>query len=145
MGYTLKIGEHKSVTTDEYEEPYTYDEVDLVRLNYAPAFGNPTDNENQLWPSYSAWHDSMEYVGLHEFMYNNENGLLREHPGCVKITEEHKLIIDKAHENYLKKYPNAEPNYGNDPINSSLVRLVWLKFWVDWSLKNCQNPVFLNS
>jgi hypothetical protein len=100
----------------------------------------------------------MDFIGLSDLMYNNEHGLLRSHPGCFPLTKAHKKAIDEARKNFYKKYPNCKPGYepGKDifltdpdpswPIqNSYATRLEWLKFWVDWALKNCSQPVFYNS
>jgi hypothetical protein len=155
MGYTLKIGQLEKVV----DEDYSFDTAESVRLDNAPAFGEPTDYTNSRWPSYTSWHNFSRFVNLEDLFYNKETGLIRQHPGCFKLTQEHKEIIDKAYSDFYQKYPNCKPGYSPniDEKNgiyedkswseekSWAVRLEWLKFWVDWSLENCSEPVFYNS
>jgi hypothetical protein len=158
MGYTLVIGELKTQVEKDGLDSYISHEAEIKNINFAPAFGEPTDYENQRWPSYTSWHDSMRFVGLYDFMFNKENGLIRSHPDCIPLTIEHKEIIDKAYKDFYSKYPNCKAGYSpkvkEDPFaedynwpkeNGYATRLEWLKFWVDWSLENCENPVFYNS
>ena len=158
MGYTLKIGELKTEVYD-YEEddaPYFYHTVETQRNEDAPAFNEPTDHTNERWPSYTAWANAMRALGLYDFMFNEESGLIRNHPDCVPLTKKHKEIIDKAYKEFYEKYPECKAGYSpnstltyNDPawpeINSYAVRLEWLKYWVDWALENCKIPAFYNS
>lgn len=158
MGYTLKIGELKVSINGEGIDSYISNDVELVEHENDPAFREPTDYQNIRWPSYTAWADSMRFIGLYDFMFNKDNGILREHPGCFPLTKEHKEIIDKAHYDFYKKYPNCKAGYSpltkeneffedeNWPKeNNYAVRLEWLKYWVDWALANCKMPVFYNS
>ena len=157
MGYSLTIGELKVVfNTSDGLESTLYLTAESKSLPEAPAFGEPTDNSNSRWPSYSSWHDAMDFVGLEDLMYHDDFGLLRKHPGCFPLVQEHKDIIDKAHKEFYEKYPNAKAGFSpkstifeEDPDwpkeNCWAVRLEWLKFWVDWALANCKQPVFANS
>ena len=158
MGYSLRIGELKTYIVDEGLESRIRNTAEPVELPESPAFGEPTDNSNSRWPGYSSWAKAMRFVGLHDFMYNTSTGLLREHPGCFPLVKEHKEIIDEAYKKFYEKYPNCKPGFSpkdeddlfsEDPDwpeeNSWAVRLEWLKFWVDWALVNCKQPVFYNS
>lgn len=156
MGYTLIIGELKTEVIQD-DGGYIYNTAELTNHDDAPAFGEPTDHENSRWPSYTAWANAMRFIGLEELMHNKNTGLLRNHPGCIPLTKEHKEIIDKAYIAFYEKYPNAKAGYStkvnafgdDDPDwpeeNSYAVRLEWLKYWVDWALENCKQPVFYNS
>ena len=159
MGYTLEIGELKTSIDYEGLESTIRNSAKGVSLKDAPAFGELTDNSNSRWPSYTAWHNFARFADLEDFFYSKETGLLREHPGCFPLVKEHKEIIDKAYTNFYKKYPNAKAGYSSKvnekegifedknwpEENAYAVRLEWLKFWVDWALINCKNPVFYNS
>jgi hypothetical protein len=158
MGYTLKIGQFKPEIHRDGLDSFIFNDVEAVTDANAPAFGEPTDYTNERWPSYTAWADSIRFVGLEEFMYNKETGLIRNHPGCVPLVQEHKAIIDKAYKDFYEKYPNCKPGYppAAHPFsdvkhddwpkeNSYAARLEWLKYWVDWALENCEMPVFINS
>lgn len=150
MGYTLKIGEAEIVNYPE--DGYISIGVKGVEHKEAPAFGEPTDFSNQRWPSYTSWHNFARFVGLHDLFYDEDEGLIRRHPDTFPLTPSHKEIIDKAYEAFKVKYPDAVASFAEDgnydefpEENTWLVRLEWLKYWVDWSLENCQNPVFYNS
>lgn len=157
MGYTLIIGELKTEIQNEGLESYIYNTAEDAKHDEAPAFGEPTDHENNRWPSYTAWGNAMRFIDLYDLMFDKHTGLIREHPGCVPLMKEHKEIIDKAYIAFYEKYPNAKAGYSpkvdifdnEDPDwpeeNSYAVRLEWLKYWVDWALKNCKHPVFYNS
>ena len=157
MGYTLTIGQLEKFVNED--EDYKYDTAEDVKLENAPAFGEPTDYTNSRWPSYTAWHNFTRFVELEDLFYNKDTGLIRNHPGCVKLTQEHKKEIDQAYQNFYQKYPDCEPGYSPKVnVNNGIyedkswpeektwaIRLEWLKFWVDWSLENCSDPVFYNS
>ena len=159
MGYTLKIGQLETTIQNEGLESEIRHDVKDEEFSEAPAYGEPTDNSNSRWPSYTSWHNAMRFVGLEDLMFNKETGLIREHPACFPLTAEHKKIIDKAHKEFYEKYPKCTPGYSpklddskgiyEDPDwpneNDMAVRLEWLKYWVDWALSNCHTPVFYNS
>lgn len=157
MGYTLKIGELD--THYDAEEGHISFQAKGQKNDDAPAFGEPTDYENERWPSYTSWHNACRFCGIEDMFYNKETGLLREHPGCFPITKKHQEIINEALDNFKKKYPNAKAGYSpkineKEGIyedkdwpeeNSWMTRLLWLKYWIDWALVNCKKPVFYNS
>jgi len=150
MGYNLSIGQ--LITTIEADglDSYIRNDVEFQHNEGAPAFGDMGDGTNSRYPSYVIWADCMWFVGLYDFMFSKDNGLIRDHPGCVLLTQEHKQMIDKAYTKFYAKYPNAKAGYPKDgenapEENSCAVRLEWLKYWVDWALVNCSKPVFVNS
>jgi hypothetical protein len=151
MGYTLKIGEarldrdHESTGVDCY----------LVRLDNAPAFGDPTDYENQRWPSYSAWADFCREFDLMDVMFNIRNKgagefewkgdhyqpLLNEHPGAQPITRAHLEYVEAkvaawkaAHPGVIAAYqlpkPDAKPIFGEsyreEDYQNDPMRSPWL-------------------
>lgn len=152
MGYNLAIG--NGYLAYDKEDNYLRVEVKSERLDNAPAYGEPTDYTNQRWPSYTAWSKFMEHVGLYDILWNKESELclIPSHPGYAPISNEHKEAIDKAWVDFHNKYPNVEAGFAKDgeeenwpEENGFAVRLEWLKFWVDWSLENCEIPTFYNS
>lgn len=157
MGYTLKIG--KPLVNVDKKYNYVSIDVELEKKDDAPAYDEPTDYENQRWPSYTSWHNFCEFVGLSNMFYDDEIGLIREHPGEMPILETHKNQIDEALKRFRVKYPNAKAgyspkiDYSNNVFednewpeeNNWLVRLEWLKYWVDYSLSNYDNPIFKNT
>ena len=153
MGYTLAIGEKRSIQEDDGS---TYYDVERIFHNKAPAFGEPTDHTNQRWPSCSTWKKFSEFTGLVNLFYDKDNGLINaSKDGVVLIRQIHKKQIDLALEVITDRFPNAFAGYSpkvddilvhSDPdwpeANEWLVRLHWLKYWVDWALENCKEPVF---
>ena len=147
MGYSLIIGERLKVSETEFDEDYTYITAEDVKLDNAPAFGEPTDYTNERWPSYSAWHDFCKVSGLFDLFYE-ENGHLRGgHPGLFTIDNEFKDKVDWAHKRLKMQYKTIEESADifDTEIGAAYARVQWLKFWTDWALENCKNPVFVNS
>lgn len=158
MGYSLTIGQLKTTIENDGIETSIISHAERANFEDAPAYGEPTDFSNSRWPSYSSWGDAMRFVGLYDLMFNKETGLMRKHPGCFPLNAFHKEAIDRAHKYFYEQYPKARagfsPKLKEDmffedhdwPIeNNMAVRLEWLKYWVDWALVNCTNPVFYNS
>lgn len=145
MGYTLKIGEG---IVDSYEgidgdiNGYCYIGVETVKHKDAPAYGEPTDYTNERWPSYSNWADFCDMTGLDDVFYD-ENNFRGGHPGAFLITKKMQVRIN----NQIILW-TSQPEEDIEIIEGedwTLVRLKWLKYWVDWSLENCKTPVMVNS
>lgn len=116
MGYTLTIGELEIEYDNDAEYPHVRTTARLHTHEDAPAFGEPTDNESQRWPSYGSWHEFCRFVNLHDLFFNNdarEDALIAHHPDCVPLTEKHRQEINEAYEAFKIKYPKANPTYGN--------------------------------
>ena len=123
MGFNLSIGQfNRELDEDGYEHVF----VKEVYLDEAPADDVPTDHMNKRWPSYISWGDFMDAMGW------EEEFLIPSHPGYVIIDQTFKSIVDAAYE----KHKDA-PEHG--------VRITWMKFWTDWALVNCAQPIFHNS
>lgn len=157
MGYNLKIGEALYKVNEDGEDRVYVDEIDLP---YAPAFGEPTDFTNARWPSYSSWFNAMDNLDMVDLMFNERNGgnsvgicpLIQEHPGYTYITQDHlnyakrKLCIYKMnHPDHIAEFPAEEIINPNPIYDGNLCRAEWLIFWLDWAIKNCKNPVFVNT
>lgn len=165
MGYTLRIGELEIDFNTDKDCPRIYCSAKGVAHDCAPAYGEPTDKENQRWPSYSSWSEFCRFVGLYDLFYGKnidrettrDDALLYEHPGCIPLTEKHRLEVNSAYEAFKAKYPSATPTYGEpqddmlsydeeNPVeNGQMCRLVWLHYWINWALDNCEQPVFQNT
>jgi hypothetical protein len=121
MGYTLKIGE----AVISYSPYDVCIDCSLVSHDDAPAFGEPTDHENQRWPSYSVWADAMKALGLMNVMFNERSGgqgwferngierqpLILEHPGAAPITIEHVEEVEERIAIYKAQYPTHTAQY----------------------------------
>lgn len=155
MGYTLRIGNAEIDHTEEDIRFY----VEVIKIDSAPAHGDPTDFTNERWPSYSAWHEFCRALGITDLMFNQRNGgagsfswngverspLIQEHPGCAPITAEHLSYLSDAIEKYKASHPDHVAVYGVANGDSHLCRAEWLQFWMDWALRNCKFPVMTNS
>jgi len=53
----------------------------------------------------------MVFFGLDNMMFNKEDGLIRNHPGCVPLVKEHKEIIDEVYKKFYENYLNAKAGY----------------------------------
>lgn len=171
MGYTLRIGELAFEYDNDEDEPRIRLSAKPEKHDAAPAFGEPTDHENQRWPSYSTWSDFAKDAGLYAMFfgyqdegrrdYVRDDALIANHPGCVPLTERHRRDVNDALARWKERYPDAVPTYGkpapegthplmwedpDNPIeNARMTRLVWLHYWVNWALDNCERPVFENT
>lgn len=131
MGYKLKIGEAQI----RFSEDYVKIDCAIVEHENAPAYGEPTDRENQRWPSYTNWAQAMSLLGMTDVMFNERNGgkgsfewngierqpLIAEHPGAMPITKEHVEYVENALSIYKQKYPDhiaqyPPPKIGAKPI-----------------------------
>ena len=155
MGYTIKIGNAIPKFSKEHGELYAAWEVELVNKKDAPAFGELNDFENQRWPSYTTWADSMRVLGLHSMFLSSNEGLMRSHPGCEIITDEHVAKVKDAIANRRATNGGKPPGFwgydtkshtefdnGNDP---HLARGIWLEYWMTWAVENCETPSIENS
>lgn len=146
MGYTITIGQ-----LEISKEPEDGLDCSCIRFgaegahhDSAPAFGEPTDHENQRWPSYSAWAETLRDVGLYSVFYYEDGHLIGGHPGVRLVTQELKDRVDEALHLYQVANPNAELKFGK-VIGANLCRLTWLHYWITWALENCETPVIANS
>ena len=146
MGYNFTIGEAVIHTFDDDGlESSCRIGARGEHHDAAPAFGEPTDHTNQRWPSYTGWFEFCKATGLMDVFYCDKriNG---GHPGVFPVTREMQVMVDTAMTRLRGLYPNASATYDNDDlIEGNLCRLTWLKYWVDWSLENCDQPVVANT
>jgi len=152
MGYTISIGEAQL----HLEE---FDVIVLVKEekhDNAPADGVPTDFTNSRWPSYSAWSEFAKEVNLYDMFYCKEKGLMRDSYIAVPLNQSHKEKVDFAFKKFSKRFELMNTDiflehsmYTKKDIETTfqyyLDRLKWLKYWVDWSLENCENPIMKTS
>ena len=152
MGYSFKIGNGKFVTYSDDGETYSRWEVENVHLENAPVFENDslTGNSNSRHPSYTGWHDFCTQAGEEVFnlFYVSPRGhhgpgtLIPDHPGGAKLEQKHLEIIKNAR--IRRENIGGKPGF-NDDQDYTLARLMWLEFWIEWALNNCENPMFVNS
>jgi len=90
MGYYIKIGNAVPEFSKEDGELYARWEVEETSNDDAPNFTGDylTKNRNIRMPSYTAWSEFCDKVGLSELFFAQYSGLFSRHPGCVMITQE---------------------------------------------------------
>lgn len=148
MGYNLTIGELSIDKSPEDGIGYSCISFGAkgMRLDNAPAFGEPTDYTNERWPSYTVWSDFARKANLYNVLFDYEGrSLVGGHPGIRLVTEELCKAVQDALEQYRTRFPNAVAQFEGDDSNGVLCRLIWLDFWLQWAFENCETPVLANS
>lgn len=157
MGYNISIGNAVPNFSKDEEELHAWWGVKIERLHHAPIFPNDelTGNSNARHPSYIAWHDFCREAGIHELFYSEDDGLMRQHPGCFPLKDVHleavkleikkrKILSDKP-PGFASSEKNDDGSYvDEDKYDAVLARLLWLEFWIDWALKNSETPAIEN-
>lgn len=129
--------------------------VNDVILPDAPSFPNDSlQSCNCRTPSYSAWYEFCRMTGLYDLFFDDECGLMREHPGFQVLHLDHAVAIQNALNDWKAKHPNAIPGFEKFPwrgevvptvgYDYTLARLEWLNWWVQWALKHCENAGIYN-
>lgn len=117
-----------------------------MALRNAPQFPNDemTGQGNGRHPGYSQWSDFCDEAGLEELFFAKHTGLMSAHPGTFMLRREHHATVRRALDAWRAKHPTSTPGFGGeyDPI---LARLMWLDFWMDWALTNCERPAISNT
>lgn len=165
MGYNIYIGE--AYIFYDAENGYCAIDVKIHKNVNAPNFGHGDISSitNARYPSYTGMSNFLRKVSLSEMFFDEENGIMREHPGCFPITNLHlnkikeaKTIWENNNLGCQNKIPDAknEPKDFNkwdydkqeiytDKFDWDYARLIWYEFWFEWALNNCINPVIYNS
>lgn len=157
MGYSITIGELKVCQhpEDGLDSSCISFDADSVKIENAPAFGEPTDYTNSRWPSYSGWSECLEDAGMYDLFFDSGH-LIGGHPGLRLVTKELVYAVSEAKQEFEYKFPNVKATYGsrgddiwdvdkkNPRENSTYCRMVWLDFWLKWAIENCDIPVISN-
>lgn len=151
MGYTFKIGNAKPVFSKDYGELRAAWEVEPATSDSAPTFPNDetTGNGNSRSPSYSVWADFCRQVGIYDLFYDDRGSLRAGHPGCAMITADDLSVVKEARQYYEAKV-TLPPRFegwdyeGPQRYDYHLARILWLEWWMDWALKNCETPAIEN-
>lgn len=149
MGYNIYIG-NAVPEFDKSDFPYLSARWIVQHAEHpdAPDFSAdncPTKNTNARFPSYGVWHNFCEWAGLEDMFYNEDYGLINQHPGCSGITLEQVLEVETAlqHKKNVATLPAGFCEDGSKGHN--LARLMWLAFWMRWAVENCETPALYNS
>ncbi len=153
MGYNIHIGNAvPHLIEDELAARY---EVEGVENDAAPHWPNPptlagqfpvydlSGKSNGRFPGYTSFAGWARVTGLYE-LFLGEEGLIRRHPGCQRLTEDHLTQVREARELWEKDHPEASPGW-HDHQDAALAKLIWYEWWMTWALKNCRIPAISNS
>lgn len=159
MGYDIKIGNAKPHFDKDDGCLSAKWVVENKTLDEAPSFPNDelTGKSNARHPSYSAWAEFLREVGLYDLFLGDGEGLMKQHPGCSLITREHVDAVESALRTWKESHAIA-PGFSGDRFENGkfvefdvgkydhqLARLMWLAFWMRWSVENCEAPAMENS
>ena len=172
MGYTLIIGE--ACFEGDPGECYMRVWANPEAHETAPVFDNDpmTGNGNSRSPGYGVWTDFCRETGLYGMFYgkngrrdpymegdpncHRETPILADHPGYAVINAEDVLAIKQALDRHIAKHGELIPGFrpwterdDETPADAAecaqRARLLWLHYWTDWAVQNCQWPVIANS
>lgn len=160
MSYSIYIGqaELRPADPEDGDEGRIDVIVESMSLDEAPEFPRDilTGKSNGRHPAYSGWANFIDEAGLKDMFRNQDTGLMRDHPGCFPLLPQHLIRVEAALEIWKTKArkdaipgwdPKADPWKGDsaDPrYDGTWARLEWLRFWIDWALKNCSRPSIYN-
>ncbi len=149
MGYNISVG--NAVPThskQDFPELYAAWEIEPATLMDAPAFPNDVaQHTNSRSPSCTVWHNFCKNTGLIDLFYR-QDGELRSGYGCIGITQQDADLVTAALSRYRAKArlpPGFEINdayRGASNYDYDLARLMWLEWWMQWAVKNCETPAF---
>lgn len=172
MGYNLHIGEAKISyeQPEELDENGVSLECDTFEDEEAPDLGkgDVSGKTSCRYPSYCTFHGWAKDVGLLDVFYqDNGDGTFGEmrggHPGAIAITPKMYNRVKEALDKWRAEHPDGimptpentkdipewhEPGYTKEAwekFDYMLGRLVWFEFWFRYALKNCKQPVLVNS
>ena len=172
MGYNITIGERGDLDpeTESYDvatvrrddAPAFGEPTDFTNERWPSysTWGDFLENTGLQWLSPTTNHAFRAHVRA------DCPPLMVEHPGLEPLREVHREAIEHAYVAYRQKigmdkiagwaggekYSHVTgrfeqvPTPANaDQFDGNLARLEWLRYWVNWALDNCTNPVFKNT
>ncbi len=172
MGYNIAIGEaiFDGCKDDAYLTVWARSEAH----DTAPQFENDpmTGNGNERSPGYAAWANFCRDAGLYGAFFGvdgsrnpymkgdpncyRETPLLANHPGYALLNEQDVIAFKAALEKHIAKHGDIVPGFRpwdereeDAPPNATAcaqrARLLWLCYWAEWAVANCEWPVLVNS
>jgi hypothetical protein len=171
MGYDLAIGE--ACFDGDVAEAYMRVWAKPEQHEEAPSFVNDplTGNSNMRSPGYSVWSDFCRQTGLYGMFFgldgrrnpymepdpasHREVPIMADHPGYAVINRQDVDAIRAALDAHIQKHGDIAPGFRDwheadedAPANAidcaTRARLIWLHYWSDWAVRNCQWPVIAN-
>jgi hypothetical protein len=148
MGYTIKIGNAVPVM------PQGEDRWAVVggESPDAPSFPGEEASSTRS-PSYTQWANFCRDVNLVSLL-GERGALMASHPGVALLRPSDLAAVRAALLAWRERpWPTAERiagfnDYDVEPdprYDGNLARLLWLEFWIDWALRNCEYPALGNT
>lgn len=145
--------------------------VRAVTAPDAPMFLGESEACSERSPSYSGWAQFCRDTGLSSLFYGatrharsdgiaeRETCLIQEHPGVALLRASDLDEVRAAIASWrARPWPTEERIAGWDPTlepfseakpdpryDGHLARLLWLEFWIEWALRNCEHPALENT
>jgi len=169
MGYNISIG--NAVLEYEREDLLMRIVVESAEHDDAPNHCEFTKKGNYRSPGYSAWADFCREAGREivllfygnypggpnrgtyneDEQFHRETAFLCHHPGCEPICVKDLELIRAARIRREATNGGKPPGFWecskevDNGTDATLARLLWLEFWFDWALRNCERPAIANS
>lgn len=162
MGYTIRIGQAQIQsewpTEDFDDEPFTRWTVEATTSDQAPT-SSDSGQSNGRSPGYADWSRFAREVDLSDWFFHIDDGKLRRHPGCFKLTQVDNAVIHQKLVAYRSKNPDKIAGWceciecshnpdavtpHNPNLDGNLVRLEWLAWWVEWAVSKGTHPAIWN-
>lgn len=160
-GYTFIIGNAVLESHKENGDLITKWVVKSEKNDNAPSFPNDeiTGKSNTRSPNYLTWFNFCKETGISNIFYDKSNFFRWKPFECIKLKYSTLKQIQKARKSWQKtssKPPGFEdcPKYNKltdswekvdeGKYDACLARLLWLEWWMDWALVNCENPAIYN-
>ena len=168
MSYSIYIGEAEISYSNSEGDAFVSVEAKGETNVMAPEFGygDISGKGNGRHPGYGQMADFCRQTGLYNLFFDNDEGILRHHPGCVPLEKRHLNEVVAAREKWYKEHTGCVkklPYKTTEPENLKemswtereryekeqdfdwiYARLIWYEFWFRHALKNCKKPVISN-
>ena len=160
MPHHIFIGNAEPIYNEEFNE-YRW-VVKKISHETAPTFINDelTGKSNYRSPSFCGWSDFINESGLIDLVNEQEGPFT--HWGCKKINKEHLVIVKNALREWSISHDlpagfhedkdfvfDEETDEWEMPEDQKydwiLARLIWLEYWMEWAINNCENPALYNN
>lgn len=166
MGYNITVGNARI----NYDAAELYMRLDCegAENDAAPDHCPYTGKSNCRSPSYTGWSDFCKDAGIAEMFYGQgwsrderrnlecsegfyrESPIISGHPGIQPIGQGDLDYVRAARIRREQSNGGKPAGFWNDDGTDNgndycLARLLWLEFWIEWALKNCQYPAIHNS
>lgn len=145
MGYSIYIGE------GVIDVPSKYD-VDWLRVYVKSPLRKPrgpsypgSGGSCAMWEGgYGHFTKFAEDVGLSQFFFAEESGVLSVHPGALRLRKHHHLLVSAAVQAFKAKHPDVAPSYVEGGVHEKLAMLLEFEYWIGVALETCKLPTMYN-